>query len=466
MNYSARKYGFGWWLPDKFDFIRWRPNDEIAAHVASKATLWPGARSFKRRGGVVSVDTGRRAQYLVDQLTEKNEDLLTTSHAVEQWRALLICIVIRQYDLFVWERVWALSQRTKYWSFRKEAMRLYGPGSPPPFCWEVFRELFLVRGLPELPNILFGPSGKALSALQLIECLFDPIEPESDQSGRKKTTPSASAWMNSPYRALTKHCVELVKKLSGEAAAKSWLRELYLAVALTHWILPAPTARGMFTICDKAGQRAKENRINWFSSVFSEFTDSGAKLPHEADHYHDPRNGGSVKMITRARYMWDTYHLAIRLDYAGEDGRLWTKTGTEPHSTYLVLLLALARSSEKRKVGSLTTKADFDSKNTGISCYTVRSAPYTVCASSVGKPKFETIYDEAKTTLRWVRGANVVELQRPPIFLEMEELKRGDNHVLDWFRERLELLHEKHSQLAPVKVKSAMIVPWWRVKKG
>ncbi|CAK7271623.1 hypothetical protein SEPCBS119000_004701 [Sporothrix epigloea] len=282
MNYSARKYGFGWWLPDKFDFIRWRPNDEIAAHVASKATLWPGARSFKCRGGVVSVDTGRHAQYLVDQLTEKNVDLLTTPHAVEQWRALLICIVIRQYDLFLWGRVWALSKRTKYWSFRQETMRLYGPDSPPPYCFEVFRELFLVRGLPELPNILNGPSGKARSALQLIECLFDPIEPGSDQSGKKTMTASTSAWMNSPYRALTKHCFDLVKKRSGEAAAKSWLRELHLAVALTHWILPAPTARGIFTICDKAGMRAKENRINWFSSIFSSYTQSGKEVPYES----------------------------------------------------------------------------------------------------------------------------------------------------------------------------------------
>ncbi|CAK7275443.1 hypothetical protein SEPCBS119000_006696, partial [Sporothrix epigloea] len=448
MNYSARKYGFGWWLPDEFDFIRWRPNDEIAAHVASKATLWPGARSFKRRGGVASVDTGRHAQYLVDQLTEKNEDLLTTPHAVEQWRALLICIVIRQYDLFVWGRVWALSKRTKYWSFRKEAMRLYGPDSPPPYCFEVFRELFLVRGLPELPNILNGSSGKARSALQLIECLFDPIDPGSDQSG-KKMTASTSAWMNSPYRALTKHCFDLVKTRSGEAAAKSWLRELHLAVALTHWILPAPTARGIFTICDKAGMRAKENRINWFSSIFTSYTHSGKEVPYGVDHYRDPKNGGSVSLIKRAAGMWNTFEIAIRSKYANEGGRLWTGSASRPHSTYLVLLLALARSSEKSTVGSLTTKADFDSKNTGLSCYTDQDTLYTICETSGRYPKPNTIYDQAEKTLRWVRGPNVVEMEQPPTLLEMEELKRNDNHVLDWFRKRLELLHEKHSQLAP-----------------
>ncbi|CAK7275496.1 hypothetical protein SEPCBS119000_006719, partial [Sporothrix epigloea] len=39
MNESAQKYGFGWWIPGKFDFIAWCPDEAITAHIMKRATM-------------------------------------------------------------------------------------------------------------------------------------------------------------------------------------------------------------------------------------------------------------------------------------------------------------------------------------------------------------------------------------------------------------------------------------------
>ncbi|CAK7275538.1 hypothetical protein SEPCBS119000_006736 [Sporothrix epigloea] len=392
-----------------------------------RATMWSGAKYFKRRGGVVGVDNARQMQYLATQLTDKYKHLLTNELAIQQWRALLICFVIQQFDLFVWRELVRRDQMKTTCLFQKKVLRTYGANSPPPFCWHVFSRLFIVNGKPGKPYLLHGNRAKYHNALQLIEHLFKPTEPH--QSTENEKLPS---WKLSPFRQMTQHCLELVEKRLGAKQAQSWLDDLYFTVALTHCMLPAPSKdRGLFTITDKGKKGAGKSSISWFSSVF----------------YNGQEGGEAMRFTGHASEQWDSFEKDLRSKFPDEHVRLLTERchGTQ-QSGDLVFLLAVAKSEWAKDLGARTTHIHHQGKDT--LCFTASSEQDNV----------------SENQLRWLRGANVVEMGLPPKFTEMNVLKRGSAHVLAWFEARLFAIQEKRERLVPVQVEEEVtIVPWWRV---
>ncbi|RYP63086.1 hypothetical protein DL769_007073 [Monosporascus sp. CRB-8-3] len=255
---SMRQHGFGWWRPGIFRWEYWRFTDEVCSKLLVGNILLH--QQYQRQWRAVRQIRDSMVYMLqASQWFSRFQlGLAENEAAAGVWLEYLHCLVIRQFDFDVWQKLHEENRR--YPELRDAAAAAFPPGSPPVFCYDTIKELFYDRGAPNVkgplpPHLVSGNRMQAKTTpLSLIRYLF------GWDDGKQR-----SGWGATKYRVLAQRAYRLITQFFCRRVADEWLADLCRVVLLTHWILPYPAATGLFSTTKAVAHENKQRRTMWFS---------------------------------------------------------------------------------------------------------------------------------------------------------------------------------------------------------
>jgi hypothetical protein len=254
---SMKEHGFGWWLPDRFQWEFWRFHGPFTRRLLVGNLLLHA--EYHRRYKAVRNVRNVQIQLLQAQSWFQDHNLPNHPQAQATWLDYLHCLVLRQFDLDIWQEVH--SQHKKYAELRPTAASTYVPDNPPTFCWDQMHELFYDRGCggpagnPCGPHLATGNKMYFTEPQELVSFLFD---------WRDKTL--RRGWSARNYRVATQRIFTMISHFLSEPAAEAWYRDLKGLVLITRWILPYPSGASMFSFTKTDKAKGLHRRVIWFPS--------------------------------------------------------------------------------------------------------------------------------------------------------------------------------------------------------
>ncbi|KAL2173326.1 uncharacterized protein P884DRAFT_319465, partial [Thermothelomyces heterothallicus CBS 202.75] len=225
------------------------------------SNLFLHAEYYRRRRAIRSI-RHVQAQLLQAQTWFQDYELQNRHpRAREVWLDYLHCLVLRQFDLDVWQEV--LAQNKKYEELTPATTTTHSTDNPPIFTWDEMYPLFYDRSLGGPGEDRYGPhlaTGNKMhytDPREVINYLFK----WRDRKQRR-------GWSASNFHVATQRIFTMISHFLGDQAAQTWFDGLVGLVLLTRWILPYPCDSSLFAFTKSHRSKGLVRRVTWFSSTF------------------------------------------------------------------------------------------------------------------------------------------------------------------------------------------------------
>ncbi|OAA58914.1 hypothetical protein SPI_06116 [Niveomyces insectorum RCEF 264] len=407
---SMERGGFGWWQPKRFDWDYWVLDEQIVRLYARKQ-LYANGRMYKRQMAIAKTDSVYRKANLAENLFTQNRLGGQQAEEGQQlWLDLLCFLVIRQFDLDVWQAM--LKEHTRFLELTPEAVRRHGPSNPPVFCWSAMSRLFYDRRGPHdnagPPWFLVGRGTAWKDTYTLLQHLFE----WRDGVTRK-------GWAAKPYRVLTQRLHSIVENRMGGRWAALWLRRLQRLITLTHWVLPSPRSSGFFNRSEVRYRHLR--RVLWYSSVYQ-----CSAMDDRRDEFSADAN------TTRQQYQAGERRLRARGPWFG-----WCGLEDTPDGYRFVAYSTNTLQTKMEPYGAIQATA-----GRPPSLLSVRDFRRQEVWEDLNLVIRHGAYKDDKNRDHWVLGRDgeypVVEIGTPPAFLLSTVVQRKETEVEAWFRSEVQ----------------------------
>lgn len=261
MAKTSKVHGFGWWLPDKFDWNTWRFVSEVGDRLAVGNDLL--RQDYKRQWRILKDIRDVHVRMWQAQSWTGRYQIRENVAARRLWLEYLHSTVIELFQRDVWRAALKSTKWKTGSDVTDEAAIRYPGSSRPIFCYDEMSTLFHdhQHNLNHTrPHLITGNRLRSTSVVDLVDDLFSP-------ASRGTAMKRRSGWSSLPYRIATRRSMELIEMTLGSAKASQWYAQLRRLVLLTHWILPWPSDSELLTTT-KENQRANlKRRLTWASII-------------------------------------------------------------------------------------------------------------------------------------------------------------------------------------------------------
>jgi hypothetical protein len=264
LSRSMEQHGFGWWKSGLFQWEFWRFHTHITRKLLVGNLLLHA--EYRKRWKAIRQVRNTQVQLFQAQSWFQDYNLQHRPQAQATWLDYLHCLVLRQFDLDVWQEMY--SQNKRYEELIPTRTRDYPASNPPAFCWDKMFPLFFDRDIgdetPCGPHLVVGNKLKITDPEELIRTLFE----WRDRAVRK-------GWSARNYRVATQRSFAMISHFLSNEAAEDWLDSLMKLVRLTRWILPYPNESSFFSFTKTHGAKNLNRRVMWFPSILYQFPEDG-----------------------------------------------------------------------------------------------------------------------------------------------------------------------------------------------
>lgn len=261
MAKTSKAHGFGWWLPEKFDWNTWRFASEVGDRLAVGNDLL--RQDYKRQWRVLKDIRDVHVRMWQAQNWTGRYQVRDNVMARRLWLEYLHSTVIELFQ----RDVWCAALKSTKWKtgsdVTDEAVIRYPGPSPPTFCYDEMSSLFHDRQYDvhhTRPHLITGNKLRSTSVIDLVDDLFSP-------AFRGTAMKRRSGWSSLPYRIATRRSMELIEMTLGSAVVAQWYAQLRRLVLLTHWILPWPSDSELLTTTKESQRANLKRRLTWASII-------------------------------------------------------------------------------------------------------------------------------------------------------------------------------------------------------
>ena len=258
---GMQEHGIGWFLPK----IDWQvchvsseyTNQFLAGNLLRHQQFKKKARQVKELKDVWVRFEQANQWFIKHDLQKPGPKALDRQW---QWLEYLICLVINQFDLDIFEAM--LRNHTTNPELRGNCATIKAL-EQTRFCHTDMSAMFedQAGGPPLPPHTSISNRSKITTAYQLLSFLLE----EEDQGGVTR-----GAWQKLPFRLIYTHCLNCVGRHLGPRLQRQWQESLFFCLQLTHWILPYSVGPKFFSTTKRSRRTATGIRMCWFTSVYNE----------------------------------------------------------------------------------------------------------------------------------------------------------------------------------------------------
>ncbi|EWY79585.1 hypothetical protein FOYG_17279 [Fusarium oxysporum NRRL 32931] len=273
---TSQDYGFGWWLPGKFDWDSWRFKSDVGDRLIVG-------------NGILRRDYGRQWRVIRDirdvhvrmwQAQQWAQRYSVRESPINRciWLEYLYSTVIELFQCDVWRA----AEKSFGWKtgsdLTDEAAAQFSVARPPPYCYDVLQRSFHDRRRNishTRPHLLVGNKVRSSRVWDLVCDLlgFDLLDGHLEQRNGLQSI---------PYRIAVRRSIELISDVLGHAEACGWFMKLGHLLLLTHWILPWPSNKEFISTTKQSRNRNLNRRLIWVSLIYA------ATEPRQFQHQRRP----------------------------------------------------------------------------------------------------------------------------------------------------------------------------------
>lgn len=256
-------YGFGWWLPGKFDWNIWRFHTEVGDRLAVGNDLL--RQDYKRQWQVLKDIRDIHIRMWQAQSWVDRFSVMERGAAKSVWLEYLHSTVLELFQRDVWRAALKSTKWKTGSDITDEAATRHPDNNPPDFCFDGLQYLFHDRQRDvshTRPHFVIGNKLRSTEVMDLFEDLFSHSALHSAVKERK-------GWYSLPFRVATRRSLELITFYFGVGEATRWYRDLSKLVFLTQWVLPWPSANELISTTKESRAGGLKRRLTWASIVYT-----------------------------------------------------------------------------------------------------------------------------------------------------------------------------------------------------
>ncbi|KAH6975809.1 hypothetical protein EDB80DRAFT_783899 [Ilyonectria destructans] len=258
---TSKVYGFGWWLPGKFDWNVWRFTSEAGDRLAVGNDLL--RQDYKRQWRILKDVRDVHVRVWQAQSWVERYQVRENLEARRLWLEYLHSTVVELFQRDVWRTALKSTKWKTGSDVTDEAVRKYPDSKPPPYCHDGLSDLFHDRQRDmshTQPHFLTGNKLRSTSVMDLFDTLFSPSSVGTAIQRR-------AGWSSLPFRIATRRSLELVEMTLEPTQVTQWYAQLRRVILLTHWILPWPSDSELLTTTKESQVANLKRRLTWASII-------------------------------------------------------------------------------------------------------------------------------------------------------------------------------------------------------